>query len=116
MRFLHHAVLAGLGLALVCVAAPARAAQIFASSYAMPNGYGTATGGNFNYWDLNYTGSGSTNVDGAPLSGGLGDLTDGIIASGRWNTVENGAGTGPYVGWQTVHPTISASPRRSILA
>lgn len=57
----------------------------------MPNGNGTATGGFFNYWDRDYTGNGSvapisaphTN-DGEALSGGLGDLTDGVIATQDW--------------------------------
>jgi hypothetical protein len=55
-----------------------------------------------NYWDLNYTGSGATNVDAAPLSGGVGDLTDGVVAPDNWDVVENPAGTGPYVGWRNV--------------
>jgi hypothetical protein len=72
----------------------------------MPNGNGVASGGSFNYWDLDYTGSGSTNVDNAPLSGGLGDLTDGYVETQNWNLVENGAGTGPYVGWRALNPLI----------
>lgn len=69
-------------------------------SYDMPNGDGVLSGGSFNYWDLNYTGSGNTSLDGDPLSGGLGDLTDGIIATENWFTTENLDGTGPYVGWR----------------
>jgi hypothetical protein len=91
-------VFAGACAALMAVCASA--APLAPSSYDMLNGNGVATGGSFNYWDLFYTGSGSTNVDNAPLSGGLGDLTDGVIAVANWNTVENGAGTGPYVGWR----------------
>ena len=72
-------------------------------SYDMLNG----EGGFFRYWDLNYTGSGSTNTSLAPLSGGLGDLTDGIIATDNWFNVENLAGTGPYVAWQEINPTIT---------
>jgi len=48
-------------------------------------------------------------TDGAALAGGLGDLTDGVIASGNWIFVENDAGTGPYVGWNsslTPNPTV----------
>ena len=80
-------------------AGPAFATPILATSYDTPNGSGQASGGSFNYWDLAYTGAGSTTTDGAALTGGLGDLTDGVVASGPWNAVENGAGTGPYVGW-----------------
>jgi PEP-CTERM motif len=87
-------------LASVSMAAPAHAAQVFATSYSMPNGDGRASGGTFNYWDLNYSGSGSTTTDGAALTGGLGDLTDGVIATNFWFNVENAAGTGPYVGWR----------------
>jgi hypothetical protein len=76
------------------------AAPLEVASYEMFNGDGFASGGMFNYWDVNYTGAGSTNVDGAPLSGGVGDLTDNIIAPDNWFTVENLTGTGPYVGWR----------------
>lgn len=92
------------------------AAQLPVASYDMNNGDGTASGGNYNYWDLNYSGSGATNVDNAPLSGGVGDLTDGIIATDNWLNVEVAAGTGPYVGWRvdaTPQPTVTfhlASP------
>jgi PEP-CTERM motif len=78
---------------------PARAVSIAPLSYDMNNGHGQASGGSFNYWDKSYTGSGVTTIDDAPLSGGVGDLTDGIAASDFWFNVENGAGTGPYVGW-----------------
>lgn len=78
----------------------AMASPILPTSYDMPNGDGVASGGSFNYWDLSYTGTGNTSLDTSPLAGGLGDLTDGIIASGNWSDVENVAGTGPYVGWR----------------
>ncbi len=92
--------LTGIALALSVIVAPAHAAQIFATSYDTPNGSGQASGGSFNYWDLNYSGAGSTTTDGAALSGGLGDLTDGVIASDFWFNVENAGGTGPWVGWR----------------
>lgn len=85
----------------------ASAAVLTPVSYDMPNGYGQASGGSFNYWDRNYSGTGSTTTDSAPLSGGLGDLTDGVIASNNWFSVENNAGTGPYVGWRGINPVIS---------
>jgi hypothetical protein len=87
-------------LAALAAGTPAGAVQVFATSYDTPNGDGQAHGGSFNYWDLNYTGAGTTNVDGAPLTGGLGDLTDGVLAPDFWFNVENSAGTGPYVGWR----------------
>ena len=96
--------------ALALSATSAGAAQVFATSYSMPNGDGQASGGSFNYWDKGYTGSGSTTTDGAALSGGLGDLTDGVVANALWFNTENAAGTGPYVGWYRPHtadPTIT---------
>jgi len=72
----------------------------------MNNGQGQAAGGSYNYWDKKYNGSGNTSTGLALLSGGLGDLTDGVIATKNWNLVENVAGTGPYVGWRTISPTI----------
>lgn len=100
--------LAALLLALGC--GGACAAPLTPTHYDMANGSGQAHGGNFNYWDLSYTGSGATNVDGAALSGGLGDLTDGVITLENWIDVENSAGTGPYVGWRsnlTPNPVVS---------
>ena len=77
----------------------ASAAPLLPTSYDLVNGDGQASGGGFNYWDLSYNGSGSKTVDGAPLTGGRGDLTDGLIATQRWDVEENTLGTGPYVGW-----------------
>jgi hypothetical protein len=78
------------------------------SSYDMPNGAGQASGAGpagFNYWDGTYNGTGNVHQDSAPLSGGVGALTDGIISTQPFFNVENAAGTGPYVGW-VVNPTI----------
>lgn len=92
---------------LATTLAPAvQAATVSPVSYSMVNGDGQASGGSYNYWDLNYSGAGSTNVDGSPLSGGLGDLTDGVITTENWFNAENGAGTGPYVGWLSTNPVI----------
>lgn len=95
--------------ALLLVTGGACATVLPPVSYDMPNGYGLASGGSFNYWDGSYSGVGSTTTDGALLSGGLGDLTDGLIAPDNWFgfAVENGAGTGPYVGWRGINPVIS---------
>ncbi len=91
----------------VCCGSVAHADFLVPARYDMPNGYGVASTGKFNYWDRFYTGSGNTTLDGAPLSGGVGDLTDGVVAAGNWDQVENIAGTGPYVGWRLVDPLIS---------
>lgn len=82
------------------------AATVDPISYEMPNGYGQTSGGTYNYWDKAYTGLGNTSTDGAYLSGGLGDLTDGIVTSLNWYSIENSGGTGPYVGWVDINPTI----------
>jgi hypothetical protein len=71
------------------------ARPVNAVGYDMPNG-GSDSG--LHYWDSNYPDSESM-TDYGSLSGGLGDLTDGIVASGNFITVENSVGTGPYVGW-----------------
>ena len=84
---------------LATCACAAVAAPLSPLTYAMPNGDGQAHGGTFNYWDANYSGSGLTTTDGAPLSAGLGKLTDGVVSIQRWDAVSNNAGTGEYVGW-----------------
>jgi len=105
-------------VALLGGAVTSHAMPIKPVSYNMTNGYGTAVGGEYNYWDGNYNGSVGFNTingnpvkDGGSLTGGLGALTDNIIATRDWenglNTVENFAGTGPYVGWTWGDPTIT---------
>jgi hypothetical protein len=88
-------------------AASAQAATVLPTSYDMPNGHGLASGGIYNYWDRNYTGSGNGQIDGDMLSGGLGDLTDGVIATQSWEAEENIEGSGPYVGWVFLDPVIT---------
>jgi hypothetical protein len=89
---------------------PAHAAtQLTVENYATPNG-GTGT---FRYWDTTYDGDGNTAQTGALLSGGTGDLTDGVVADLPWDFAHSTpTRTGPYVGWwpsQTngLNPTIS---------
>ena len=80
------------------------AATVTPIAYAMPNG----NSGSFNYWDDSYNGSGNKTQDGAALSGGIGDLTDGIIATQNWFAVEAPRGpNGPYVGWANRDPVIT---------
>lgn len=91
----------------LALAGSTHAAFVSPISYDMLNG----DSGSFPYWDRNYTGSGNTTQNRAPLTGGLGDLTDGVIPTLNWNQVENAAGNGPYVGWQgspsTFHPSVT---------
>lgn len=103
-----HKILAATALALAT--GLGSAATITPTSYAMPNGSGQAHGGQFNYWDRSYTGSGNTSLDHAALSGGLGDLTDGLVTNLNWFDAENAAGSGPYVGWRTGPGGLGADP------
>lgn len=90
--------------AVSCVAVGgSHAVQVVPVSYDMSNG----VSGTYQYWDDSYSGSGCITCDGSPLSGGRGDLTDGVIASSNWQIAEAPAGAGPYVGWTNFNPTIS---------
>jgi hypothetical protein len=91
-----------LGL-LSLLAVRVEAAPILPTSYDMPNGIA----GSYTYFDSTYNGSGNTAVSGAALSGGLGELTDGIIPTSNWSVTEPPDGDGPYVGWQNFDPTIT---------
>jgi hypothetical protein len=119
-------------VALLSGAVISHAIPITPTSYEMPNGYGTGSYyGEYNYWDVIYSGNGAVSGDGPSilknkqgeyLTGGLGKLTDGKIAERSWEwyepyyeggvllynyrTLENFYGTGPYVGW-TISPTIT---------
>jgi hypothetical protein len=72
------------------------ASQVYATSYDMNNG----DTGSYTYHDNTYNGSGDPNVDNSYLSGGLGMLTDGIIATNNWYIDPE-----LYVGW-TIDPLI----------
>lgn len=80
------------------VATGAMADELFAKSYDMLNG----EIGSFTYLDDSYNGSGNPGQSGSALSGGLGDLTDGIIANQNWFSTP-----GPYVGWRDITPIIT---------
>lgn len=75
---------------------------------AVPDSYNMLNGntGSYNYWDETYSGAGCVTCDNATLSGGHGDLTDGIIATNNWFVTEAPVGNGPYVGW-TLDPVIT---------
>lgn len=77
-------------------ACAAHAATVHPSSYDMRNG---ASLDRFSFWDDSYSGQGNTKVDNSRLRGGLGDLTDGTIATENWSDVEGRSG--PYVGWSS---------------
>jgi Concanavalin A-like lectin/glucanases superfamily len=71
-------------------------------SYAMQNGQS----GTYHYWDDTYSGSGSHTTDGAALSGGVGQLTDGFIGGAPFYQ-DMGRGIAfEWVGWNTIQPTI----------
>ncbi|MFH1746220.1 MAG: C25 family cysteine peptidase [Planctomycetota bacterium] len=58
--------------------------------------------GTYTYFDDIYDGDGNPAQPLSPLSNGLGELTDGVIATQHWN--QNNT---PYVGWVSVDPTIT---------
>ena len=88
----------------------ADAANLFPLSYAMLNG----SSGNFNYWDDSYNGSGNNQLDAAYLSGGPGDLTEGVIATENWDVTESGTVSGPFVGWANLDPNINFNSRLNL--
>jgi hypothetical protein len=82
------------------------------TGYNMPNGDGQAQGGWLNYWDATYSNCVANDcttdgLSGSYLSGGLGKLTDGIVATQPWYDVSDAAGTGQYVGWLSSNPMIN---------
>jgi len=79
-------------------AGTALAAPVTPSSYDMLNG----ETGSFTYFDDTYDGT----VSGRALSGGTGDLTDGVIAPTNWNANGQTSST-PYVGWANETPAIT---------
>lgn len=91
-----------IAIAGAALLAAAPAAAVTPLSYDMLNG----NTGSYNYWDEIYSGAGCTTCDNAALTGGLGDLTDGVVASDNWFVTEAPAGNGPYVGW-TIDPLIT---------
>lgn len=70
----------------------------------MPAFYNMLNGetGSYTYYDDTYDGDGNNDQALAPLSNGLGDLTDGVIATSNWNSTPL-----PYVGWKSIEPTIT---------
>jgi hypothetical protein len=90
-------------IAFIAAAGVASAASVNPVSYDMENG----GSGSYNYWDDTYNGTGDNTANYAALSGGTGDLTDGIIATQNWNAVEAPVGpNGPYVGWRNKNPVL----------
>ncbi len=79
--------------------------QVFPVEYAMPNGQ-TSTGGSaIDFLDDGYPGCPCSPTD--PLSGGTGELTDGVIARQNYQNVEVDQVFGPYVGWRSFDPVIT---------
>lgn len=112
-------VILSLFVMLSAVMGTAHAGLISVDSYSMLNG----SRGSFTYFDDNYTGIGDTTVVNAALSGGVGKLTDGVIAEQIWcNTESTGTCSalvqnindlqdinGLYVGWVNLDPIITFS-------
>lgn len=87
----------------------AAAAPLHVASYDMQNGEEYTSFGGWEYFDETYSGSGDTTTARAALSGGTGDLTDGVIGTATWQPKVFGmtdaekaaiqADMRPYVGW-----------------
>ena len=79
-----------------------------ASAATTPDYYNMLNGntGSYEYWDETYSGAGCVTCSNSVLTGGKGDLTDGVIATTNWFVAEAPAGNGPYVGW-LLDPTIT---------
>ena len=75
----------------------ASAAPLPVQSYDMQNGQT----GIFTYWDDTYNGSGNPTASGNFLSGGTGDLADGVVAISNWDITP-----ALYVGWEDIVPDI----------
>lgn len=85
------------------------AATLNPVSYDMQNGEEYTSFGGYEYFDETYNGSGDTTAPRASLTGGVGDLTDGVIGTANWKptdfftTPEEEAELQetmrPYVGW-----------------
>lgn len=88
-----------LGLFVLLAPHTVSATALTVSSYSMYNG-GTGT---YNYWDHNYIPCpfGDCDTTGAPLSGGTGELTDGVMSNVDWTVAGNPE---PWVGWNTGEP------------
>lgn len=88
---------------------PASAEILRAKSYDMLNGETRLAAKSpsdpdlipFALHDDSYSGRGATGTDRAPLTGGLGDLTDGFHATTNWRDLPD-----PFVGWQSRDPQI----------
>jgi hypothetical protein len=100
---------------IVAIIAPASAgaSPVYATSYDLFNGSGSAGYGNVTLFDDTYNGTGSKTTAYAWLSGGLGQLTDGIAATKNWTDcggaspcVSNASGdNAPYVAWKIYQMT-----------
>ena len=83
-----------------CGSKSCQAEMLHPTSYDLPNGQ---LGGDVpNFFDDTYTGTGNKHAVLAPLTGGLGDLTDGVIATTNWNGQYL-----RYVGWASIDPKIT---------
>jgi len=101
-RLMKTKLLTHLTMLALAGAAGGAVAGTVPDSYDMLNG----NTGSYNYWDETYSGAGCVTCDNAALTGGRGDLTDGIIAADNWFVTEAPVGNGPYVGW-TIDPVIT---------
>lgn len=99
--------------AAILACASATAATVAPIAYAAPNGDSVDDS---IYHDESHSQYMAGMADNVLLAGGVGDLTDGVIADQPWITVEPPAGPGPYVGWvvdgDPAEASVSVDPLR----
>jgi len=76
---------------------------VYPVSYDMLNGQT----GSYNYWDETYNGTGNPLQNLSALSGGLGQLTDGVIGSNSFGTNYGTGVAKEWVGWSSADPEIT---------
>lgn len=83
--------------------APEISVNVEPVSYDMLNGQS----GSFLYHDEIYDGTGDNTVNGAALSGGLGQLTDGEVGADEYATNLGNGAAYEWVGWSSIQPEIT---------
>jgi hypothetical protein len=101
---LRKSTLVGLSALALC-STGAIASTVTVAKYEMNNGNGTASLGTYNYLDGAYVGTSpaaNATTEAAPLTGGTGILSNGIIPTTDYTLVPT-----QYVGWKYTDPTLN---------
>jgi hypothetical protein len=98
-----RSVLVSAAFVAAAITAFSQSVQIEPVAYAMSNGQCGA----YCYFDNGYSGIGNAAVSGATLSGGLGQLTDGLLGGAGWNQNLGNGVAQEWVGWNSITPQIT---------